>query len=74
MMHWDPNAALVDDSGLVPPYPEGGLVRNDDYPHTLHAMRISDAKTSCGLQVGLSLQMLMAWPESPWPRCRRCFR
>ena len=79
LLYWDPNAELEDDSGLVPAYPEGGLVRLQAAPFTLHAMRpwdepqFVDGKTICGMTMGLSLSMLMAWPATPWPRCRRCF-
>jgi hypothetical protein len=59
---------------FLPPYPEGGLMRGSAKPFTIHAMRLDDAATLCGVPLSISHAMLPNWPEVPWPRCRRCFK
>jgi hypothetical protein len=62
------------DEQLLPPYPDGGLMRGSTRPFTIHAMRQEEAATLCGVQMSDHHTMLANWPEAPWPRCRRCFK
>ena len=73
MMAWDAKP-VVDHDCLLPPYPDGGLMRASSRPYTIHAMKMEVATTECGIALSERHAMLPAWPETPWPRCKRCFR
>ena len=62
---WDPNVKLCTHSGLVPPYSEGGLVRLDARPWTIHGIKLEEATTACGCPLRARRSMLAEWPETP---------
>ena len=75
LLAWAPNDdAEFADGLLLPSYPEGGLMRSSTKPFMLHAMRLNEAATLCGVQMSDHYTMIAHWPEVPWPRCRRCFK
>ena len=75
LLAWSPPCGQgLAEGGLLPPLPEGGLIRSGVKPFTIHALRQDVAATACGVTMSDRHTMIPGWPDAPWPRCQRCFR